>query len=516
MADVSVLFGGGRNTKARTADIKPEECAEGENFDLSLSDSGFTRRKAFDLAGTAPNAGDIRGYAQLKKQDGTISTLIQAAGNVYEWDGASTFTLQGTCNSASQLRGSPYTHNFTLDQFVIITDLAKATVVKKWDGTTYGNLAHNLGGDFFAKYCLVDNERALYANVTSGTDTPHVLVGSAGSDAENLTVSNRPSTSLSALDPWFLPVQDLKPFNGLEEGFGFVVMSTEEGRIWKLTGSTAKDFAMESQYLGSASTGDEGIANVGNDVVYGRAGAIEALSGVQEYGDTEADDISRWIQPDIDTVTSWTIVYDRKLQRVFCLPSGVGEIHVYHKGLSNSELSPWSKWTTSHTVNFEPTTIWQMKHPTDKTDTVYMGDSSGNIYQFDGTGGQDGGSADVASYRTSGLVKTTLSQMNTVTGWVDYEKKTGASTLNVTFEWGGTTLFDQAISLTLPAQDSPAVYGGSVYYGGTFYYGAQFERRLSRQTYSAAGQSTEFQVKTEITGSSDFRIDELYVDFAEA
>jgi len=521
VADIQVLFGGGRNTKSRTADIQPQECADGENFDLSLADSGFTRRKPFDKIATATNAGSIKGYAQLIKQDGTTSTLIQAGGNVYEWDGATTFTLQGACNASSQLRGSPYTHNYTLSEFVIITDLQKLTVVKKWDGTTYGNLAHNLGGDYFAKYVLVNNERALYANVKSGTDTPHVLVGSKLGDAENLSVANRPSTSIAVTDPWFLPTPDLKPMNGLTEGFGVVTMSTVEGRLWKLSGTNSQDFSIAGLYLGSSASGDEGITNIGNDVVYGRAGVIESLSGVNAFGDTETDDISRWIQPDIETVTSWTIVYDRKFQRVLCFPSGVGEVHVLHKGVLATEFSPWSKWTTTHSLDFTPTCVWQMKDPVSGEDRVFMGDSAGNIYGLDGTGGMDAGTDNITAYRESGLVKSALSQVQNITGFVDYQKKATADTLTVTFKHGGSNIFDQAIDISLVAQSTVAVYGGAYYYNNVdttnaSYYGLQFERRLARQTYSAAGQSSEFQVKTSITGSTDFRVDELRVNFAES
>lgn len=516
MGEISVLFGGGRNSKARTVDIQAEECADGENFDLSLADSGFTRRKPFDLIATAPNAGDIRGYAQLIKQDGTITTLIQAAGNVYEWDGASTFTLRGTCNAMSKLRGHWDTHNYTLSEHVIITDLQKLTVVKKWDGTTYANLAHNLGGSFYAKYCMVTNERAYYGNVTSGTATPHMLVGSAVENSETLTVSNKPSSSLAVSDPFYLLTPDLKPINGLVEAFGVVALSSVNGRLWKLSGTTAKDFSLASLFLGSAAKGDEAIANVGNDVVFGREGVIESLSSTDQFGDVETDDLSRWIQPDIDTVTSWRVVYDPRGQKIYCFPGSVSEVHVIHKALLDTDLSPWSKWTTSHSIAFEPTTVWQMKRPSDGVDVVYLGDSSGRIFQLDGTGGQDGGTEDIAAFRLSGLVKSKIDRVTNITGWIDYQKKTSANTLTLTFHHGGENLFDQAIDITIPALAVSAVYGGAYYYGGTNYYGEQFQRRLARKTYGAAGESSQFQVKSAVTGSTDFRFDEIRVRFDEA
>ena len=281
------------------------------------------------------------------------------------------------------------------------------------------------------------------------------------------------------------------------------------------------DFAIDSLYLGSAAKGDEAISNIGNDIVYGREGAIESLSGVDAFGDTITDDLSRWIQPDIDDVTAWTIVYDRRKQRVFCFPDGVGEVHVMHKPiLAGNQYSPWSKWTTTHSIDFSPAAVWQMKDPTDGTDRVFMGDMSGNIYKFDGSGGQDGGAEDITAFRVSGVYKTAFTQISNVTGWVDYQKQPAADTLNLTFQHGGQNLFDQTIDVTLLAQQISAVYGGAYYYNNVdttnaAHYGVAFERRLARRTYSAAGQSSEFQVKASVTGSVDFRIDEINVEFQE-
>jgi len=462
--DFQLLFGAGRNTQARTEDVADTECADGENFDVTLSDAGFQPRLAFDKVATATNTGSIRGYAQLTKQDGTLSTLIQAGSTVYEWDGTSGgFTSVGSCNANSRLRG-PESANFTLSDVVIITDLQKQTVVKTWDGTNFSTMTTGLGADFFAKYCLVQNERAIFGNVKSGTDTPHLIAASEVEDNTNLSLSSKPASGATAADPWYLPVQDLKPINGLFDAFGVLGISTEKGRLWKLSGQDKTDFAIQSLYRGSAAAGDEAVSNAGNDVIYGRVGVIESLAATESFGDVQTDDLSRWIKPEVEDITDWTVVYDQRLQKIYCFPDGVGEVHVLNKNLLGSGLSPWTKYTTNDPLDFQPVTAWCMKHPTSGIDFVYMGDSTGNIYQMEGSGGQDGGTANISAWRRSRLFKSSLDGVSNVTGFVDYLKNTAAHDLILTFEHQGTNILDQSVTVSIPALTTGAVYGGSYHY----------------------------------------------------
>ena len=127
-------FGSGLSSTASIDEIQLVECTAGKNFSLSLDNSHLKPRKPFVKVGTVPNASEITGYAQLHKQDGTLSTLIQAQDKVYSWDGT-TFTEEATVSSGSKLRGS-LEANFTLNDEVIITDLTKTEPVKVWNGTT--------------------------------------------------------------------------------------------------------------------------------------------------------------------------------------------------------------------------------------------------------------------------------------------------------------------------------------------------------------------------------------------
>lgn len=506
-----LTFGGGRNLQARAVDIDPAECSDGENFDLSLSDSGWNRRKTFSLVSTTPNAAEIRGFAQLVSDDGNISTLIQAGNTVFSWDGGTNFTSVGTVNSSSRLRGHWRTQNFELDGYVIITDLEKLSPVKKWTGSSFIDFDHNLAGEFRAKYCFIDNERAIFANCFNIIDLKHLIVGSKRGDPENLSVSDRPSTALSDEDPFFIPMQDFRGINGLTDGFGIIIISTQNGRLWKLAGTSSKDFQIDNLFAGSAAAGPEAISNVGNDIIFGRNGVIESLRGVDSFGDVEADDLSLWIKPEAENVKVWRIIYDPKTQRVFCFPDGKSFVHVLHKSLLATNLSPWSKWTTTHPLAFKPTTAFQIKNPVTGLDAVYMGDGSGNIYLIDGSDDQDGGTDDMTSFRVSPLFKgdTVKGPVFNIKGMVEYPQTEIEHTLDITFLHAGEEVFDKSLSLTLPTLTGTVFYGGDFHYGGSFHYGFQFKDRLYRQSFDDGGYGNAFQIKTSITGSAPFRIDEI-------
>ena len=341
---VILTFGGGINARQRSADINIEECTEGENFNLDFQSSVLAPRQGLAIRATAPNGEPIRGIAQLVKQDGTLSTIIQAGGTVYSWDGtAAGFTEVGTVSPDARLRG-PIDSNFTLDNFIIITDLAKVENVKKWTGESFVDLEHNLGVDFKAKYVSIQKERAIFANVKTGTfDTPHIILGSQLGDSEVLTIApdKRPNPDplvITPAEPFFLPIPDLRPINGLVHAFKVFLLSTERGRLYILSGSDSNDYVFENFHAGSAVSGDEAMVNIGNDVAMGLPGRIETLRGILEFGDVETNDASWWIAPLIDgtsgeKVATWKLVYDQAGQRVYCFPNNADTAWVLHKHL---------------------------------------------------------------------------------------------------------------------------------------------------------------------------------------
>ena len=522
-------FGGGIVSIASEDDIKEIECAAGQNFVMELDNSHYKPRKPFQKMGTATNGENIKGYAQLVKKDNTISTLIQAGDTVYEWDGASTFTSKGTVSSGAQLRGT-LDSNWTLEDKVIITDLTKTEVVKEWDGTTFSDMTTNLGAAFYAKYCFVENERAWYANVKAGTDTPHLIAVSELEDYNDLSTANRPSSSLGAADPFYLLSPDLRPINGLVEAFGSVIFSTIRGSMFQFTGTTAQNYGIVAFYNGSAASGDEAVCHVGNDVYFGRDGAIESLASVQNIAEASVDDLSRFISNEVQDVEQWRLVYDRNTQRVYCFPKDNDEIWVFQKPIYDSVakqaamnnlgqfVSPWSKYTTRHSAGFMPSTVWNMLDPSTSTMAVYFGDTSGNIYKMEGsTFNGDGGTTDILSTRTSKSFQSPPGQKWDVNGWILYRKPTSEVKVSLVFEYGGVAVFDQAIELTLPAPDTTTAsyYGsGTSYYGsGTSYYGTSFVGRLSRQEWSAAGRASQLQVRAQIEGQTDFSIAEIGINW---
>lgn len=524
---IVMTFGGGLQTRRRQNDVDLRECVTPSvNFELDPQYHALNRRKPFDLVGTATNGSPIRGFAQLIKTDGMVSTLVQAGTTVYEWDGDATFTSVGTVSSSARLRG-PREHNFTLNQTVIITDLEKNETVKTWDGTTFADLNHNLAGNFKAKYCRIHRERAFYANITTTTDTPHLLLGSGLGDPAQLSNANRPSNSLSTADAFFLITPDLRPINGLEGGFGQFLMSTEKGRMFILTGDTAQNFDVKEFHVGSAVSGDEALKNIGNDVLMGLPGRIETLTGTLNFGDVEANDLSLPISDVLKNVPAWTIEYDRRLQRAYCFPQDVAAVYVFYKSVINdpsadgglrlhsSDLSPWSKWTTTHSLGFQPTTVMQMINPVNGREDVFMGDNSGNIYRIDGEGRQDGGTADITVKRRSGLIAVPEGNVFDVEGYIHYRKQF-AETVTIRLLFAGVSVFDQDVDVSIPGA-TVALYGGDFYYGDdSTIYGVEFGDRIFRQDWQGAGNASHLQIEIEFSGAIEVDIQEIGFTFKAA
>ncbi len=519
-------FGAGLNSRASEMDIDPAECADGSNFSLDIENSLFSRRKAFDLAGTATNAERINGFAQLVKIDGTISTLVQAGGTIYEWDGGSTFTSRGTVANGARMRGR-LGHNFLLNEVVIITDLAEKQPVMTWDGTTFATLTHNLSGDFYARYVQIENERVYYGNVKSGTSTPHVIVASGRSDYDGLTVTNRPTSALSAADPFFLPTPDLRYINSLTTAFGILAVSTRDGRFFKISGNDATDMVISQLYADSAAAGEEAVAFVDNDIMYGRRGHLESLFATEKLGNVETDNVSRKIENLIENVQDWIVQYNPRTHKVFFIAPDQSKIYTLHKSFLDEAVqavarresptgkSPWSVWTTQHASGFQPTASMMMKRPSDGLEFIYLGDNSGNIFYLEGASGQDGGTADIISQRLSGVIPSPEGgPVFDISGWITY-RKIFPATCTITFEHGGMALFDQAITVTLDAASNLPVWGtgGGLYWSNSQYWSAPFKGRFTRQEITGAGRSSQVQVRVSVEGATDFYIQEIGIDF---
>lgn len=406
---VQLNYGGGLNTSVDPKDIHPRECQAGENFDLGLGITSFKPRKAFDLLATAPNAQPIQGFIELIEADGTVTVCVQAGPTIYQWDGNQVFTQVGTCAASSRLRGTRYSTSL-VDNFVIITDLELLSPVLQWDGSTLSTFSTNLGTAFYSRYCVVNLERAWFGNVQANSETPHLVVASArmasatAAAVGTLTTSNRPSDALGAGDAFYLPMPDLGSINGMISAFDQLIFSTTNGSIWRLDGSSSKDYAFIPLYADSGAAGDEALVFIGNDALYGRPGKIEAIVPTLAFSDVQALNASRWIAPDIADVTGWTLVYNPRIQRIYAWAENGNEVWAMDRTLydlsknnltgivkTQDGLSPWMKWTTTYgNQDFRPTCAMLVRNPTNGLDQVLFGDANGNIYQLEGDGVQDG------------------------------------------------------------------------------------------------------------------------------
>lgn len=511
-------FGGGLATNPSIGDVDFREATDGENFNIQIDQYVLARREGFDYVATAPNGLQINGFVELIDSAGTTTLLVQAGGTVYQWDGASTFTLVGTVSTNSRIRGNRDSTDI-VNSRVIITDLNKQTVVKTWNGTTFADLTTNLGTSFYAKYCVFDFERALYLNVRTTTDTPHLLVGSKRNDIGNLTVTNRPSSGLSNEDPFFLPMPDQKPGNGLVTAFGQTIFSTENGQIWLMSGTTAKDFAIGSLFKDSFAAGDEAVLNTQNDVVYGRPGKVESLMGVINYGNVVADDVSRDIRDIVSGVSSWTGVYNPRTMMAYWWPESGNEVYALHyqvydprqRNLQQRGISPWSKWTTDYgNGDFRQTAAALLRRPADGLDLVYFGDQDGRIFVLEGSSGEDGGSTPVTARWRSGLFRMPYSKQASEIKVILWYAKQFSADVTVRILYHGETLYDDERTITIPALPGGSFYGGGTYYGGGTaggYYGQQYAGRLVYQELKTVGRNGAFQVEIEAESSSGFRIE---------
>lgn len=516
--DVVIKFGHGLHTRPSEDEIDGREAADGANFLLDLETRELRPRKPFDLVGTAPNAGEIRGGGSLLETDGTVSTFFQAGNKAYKWNGTSfqASPALATVNSSAKLRGHWRSHNWTLDDKLLITDLSLLETVKEWDG---GNTISNISflsapsvsfGSFYAKYLSVTNERAMFAHVRdTGQTTPHMIVVSKREDYRTISVSDRPSSDLAEDDPCFMLSPDLKPINGLVEAFRTAVISTEKGKLCNLAGESAQDFAFEDFYPGSAAAGAESMAYVGNDVVYGRQGRVESVSDTARMGDTEADDLTKPIADVIREYGEWRIVYNSRLNRVYMFPDGISEVWAWNTSMRGGDKSPFMRWKTNHSLGFQPTFAMSMLDPADGLEYVFMGDSMGRVFRLEGSGANgDGGDTNISVEYLTKLFSAPLdARVNKLTGYIRY-RKTVPATIRLRFEYAGEEIANAEITEVIPGVDNLLYFGGPNYYGGSNYFGT-ISGRLARKKIFPPGRGNEFQVRVMAEGTADFTINEI-------
>jgi hypothetical protein len=410
-----------------------------------------------------------------------------------------------------------------LGGYTVITDLAKLTVVKQWDGTSFTNLTTGLGSSLYAKYGMVHLGRMWLFNVRSGSDTPHLCVASAYENPQSYDTSLRAGDSSFSTgnEAFYMTTPDLLPINGVALFYDTLIVSTENGRIWKLTGSDSADFAWKPFYanssVGGTGTSCESMANVGNDVVFMRNnGAIESLITTQEYGDVATDDLSKWIRTLTTGLSSARIVYDQQRQKVYYF-AGSNMVLVYFKDLAGADISPWSRYKTSHSSSFSTNAAMYMRAPGGSSWYVYWGDSSGNIYQMEGDSAGDPSSTEIETYRRSRFTelhedrfgKPKNPEYDRLRGRV-YYRRIADSDLLLDVEWADDYAINRCtVPLEGPSTSDGAFYfGGDWYFGGTYYWntGFQFSQRTSTKGFSPIGRGPGFYISTTVSSLQNFDI----------
>lgn len=504
-------FGGGLNQLSDEL-VNVQECIDGENFDIDLEAMEFRPRAAFDLKGTAPNGQEVNSILQLIKRDDTETTLVKAGTIVYTWDGSTTFTPVATVATNAKFRGAYW----SLDDILVCTDLEKASVVKQWNGTAFTTMTHGAPGvtNLYAKYGVVWQNRVWLLNITTdSTDLPHVILASEFENYDAYDTTKTPtSTTLGAGVAFYMTSPDLKMINGVALFYDSLIFSTKQGRLFRITGTDATDYAVEEFYSGSSAVCGELMVNTGNDVMYvRRGGKIERLMATQNYGDAATDEVSRKIPDEVNGITTGIAVYDQPRQRVAWFVNNsvlVVDKHI----MEGAEYSPWMKWTTQMSTNLDVEAATFLRRPGGTTWTVYFGGPQGQIYDMNGSGTGDAGSTLIRSYRKTKLISELPSYDENVMGRITYRRK-GECTLEMTWEWtdeytDSTNAVPLKDLITLAGTNFWNSTANPTYWGGDSYWntGGIPTPRVSTTGFSAIGKGPSFFLTLTLNTTVSFEI----------
>jgi len=521
MPAAELKFGGGLNQLGDES-IHPEECTVGENFLLNADSHDLLPRPGFDLKGTATNGGVTRGIMQLVKRDNSETTLVQSSEKVYLWNGSTGFTdktpvASTTVATDSLLRGEYW----SLNDLLIITDVSGKSPVWQWNGTSITQMTHGITGvtELRAKYSLVFNNRLWLFNInTDGSLNPHMVLASEYENYDNFNNAVTPTaTSLTFSDPFFILSPDLKAINSVEAFFDTMLISTVDGKLFKLTGSDATDYAITEYYSGSSACGTESMANIGNDVVYmRRGGTIERFRSTEANLDSAADDVSIQIPLEIADCPATIAIYDERNQRIaFFLETNRVLIYDKYIGEAGGGISPWMKWTTQMASNLDVEAATFLRRPGTQNYTVYFGGPAGQIYDLNGSGTGDPGSTLIKMTRKSALISGLNTLDEFVEGRIQYRRK-DVNSLSMEFEW--TDEFSKTPSV-VPLKNKfvtdGTIFWGSesdpAYWGGSLYWGAALteEDRVSTVGFSAVGKGPSFFLLLTINTVDDWHINKI-------
>lgn len=519
-----------------TVTPRPGECIEGYNFDLLAFRNSLNPRMPFDLKGTAPNAGKITSFLQLVKRDNTETTLVVAGTTAYQWDGSSTFTAKTTGLTTDALLRGAY---WSLGDYLVISDLNLSNVLATWDGSSWATMTHTgIAGNLFAKFAIVHLDRVWLFNIKVGAQSfPDMVLACAFEDPTNWDSSTRggPSTIgggafVTGLEAFYLKMPDLKPINGVCLFQSQIVISTDKGRMWTLSGTSSKDFSIVDFKDTDPAIGTDTVVAIGNDIVYPRQGAaIQLLYATLNFGNVLGAGLAHWIPFSLTNVSVFNkIVYDATNQRALFFVNGkvlvlYKDILAQDRGALLDGPSPWGAYVTQDSASFNTSDAAYMLRPGSSVYSVFFGDSNGRIFDLYGTNSSgDAGSANsaVKLYRKSRHIGVEVLNPwpyieENITGHVRY-RRLAQTALTISLDWDDEYSTTQNV-LTLkgpPANDPAPYFGGSFYFGGTSYFNQGFSAaaRMASMNINPGGKGPGFFVSVTANCGTPIQVDQIEFD----
>ena len=478
----------------------------------------------------------------LYKWDGTTVTRLKTGLSAGSPTAISSLTCSGTTATAIQS-----THGYSTGDLVIVAGATETEYNGEFQivvsdantftytmvcltGTASGSPTADLGVELKAKYSVTHDSRNWLFNVEAdGTAAESMILVSAFENAEDYDNSVRGSAqggTGTASDAFFLLSPDGRPINSAVEFFDTLVISTANGKLFRLIGDDAETYNFKEYYPGSSAEGDEGIVNIGNDLVFFRHGkAIESLIATDRYGDVGTDDLSRWIVKSVKLMSNPIVVYDSEAQLVYFFDSGVGGALVLDKEhllarLSDEtgQWSPWSLFKTNLANNLVTKCAVLVRDPlsTTKGKTVFWGDDSGNIYNMNGTlSGGDGGTEDITLRRQTRYIRSVNTRDELTIGRLEYVRR-AVTPIELVFNWADE-YSRTAVSFDLKASFA---IGEALFWSGDYYWnetdnywsaGGVADDQLSTLGFSVPGKGSGFYLEVQISDTDDYRIVRIYM-----
>lgn len=379
-----------------------------------------------------------------------------------------------------------------------------------------GTITVDFGVEVYAKYGIIHNGRQWLFNIKTNdgteSDTPHLMAASAYEDIESYdTTARNKDGALTGNEAFYMLTRDLKPINGVVLFNKELVISTVDGRLYRLIGHDATNYDWAEYYSGSSAIGTETLVNFGNDVALMRKGGrIDTLRATDASSDVSVDDISRWIPNSTRSLTDAIAVYDNDFQKVYFFVNSKVLV-LYKDNLYGSQVSPWSIYRTELDFRFNTSAATRIKRPGTNTYSVYLGGSTGELYDLNGNGDGDAGATNVLTQRKSNLIEELNTKGGMLSGHVNY-RRVGQCDLTLSCLWSedyNTTQSVISLKGRGAADTISPYYAADIYYNGNAYYngGFIFEGFPTRQNFSPAGKSPSFFFEITTDSLYKFQID---------